>query len=140
MNIRVKKLLLEAKIPERAHPTDAGLDLFSCEEVAFFPGERKAVKTGIALAVPSGYVGLVWDKSGVSLSSGMKTLGGVIDAGYRGEVLVIMANLGSETYSIHIGQKIAQLLVQEVLLDDVVESEELGDTDRGEGSFGSTGR
>ena len=91
------------------------------------------------MAIPSGFVGLVWDKSGLAAKAGLKTMGGVIDASYRGELKVIIANQGSEVYRIEEGAKIAQLLIQKVELPEVVEVADLDATVRGEGGFGSTG-
>ena len=90
------------------------------------------------MAIPPGHVGLVWDKSGISLK-GVHRLAGVVDAGYRGEVQVVMVNLGGEPFMIKPGMKIAQMLIQPVMSVFVVETEELDDTSRGEGGFGSTG-
>lgn len=139
MKLSVKKLHPDAILPNRAHHDDAGLDLCSAEEVTLAPGEWRAVSTGIALAIPSGYVGLIWDKSSLPYKAAMKTMGGVVDAQYRGEVKVIMINLGSEPYAITPGAKIAQLLVQKVELPEICEAEDLDDTLRGEAGFGSTG-
>lgn len=139
MNIRVKKLHPEAKIPSFAYPGDAGMDLYSVAELILKPGERASVPTGIAMALPDGYVALVWDKSGVSHKFGVKVLGGVIDAGYRGEYLIGLVNLGQENFEIKVGQKIAQLLIQKVEHPTVEEVVELDDTSRGDGRFGSTG-
>lgn len=139
MNLEVKKLVPEAKLPTRAHADDAGLDLYSIEECTFAPGERRVVRTGIAMAIPTGCVGLIWDKSGLAAKAGLTTMGGVIDASYRGEIQVIVINLSSESYTIEQGSKIAQILIQRVELPEVCEGTELGDTIRGEGGFGSTG-
>jgi len=139
MRLEVKKMDPEAKLPTRAHPDDAGLDLYSAEECILAAGERRAVKTGIALAIPTGYAGLIWDKSGLAAKAGLKTMGGVIDAAYRGEVQVILANLAQAPYHIEKGAKISQILIQKIELPEICEVEELGDTIRGEGGFGSTG-
>lgn len=139
MKLEVKKLVPEAKLPTRAHSDDAGLDLYSVEECALASGEWRAVKTGIAGAIPSGYAGLIWDKSGLAAKAGLKTMGGVIDAAYRGEIQVIIANLSDAPYEIQRGSKIAQLLIQKVELPEVCEVSELDDTLRGDGGFGSTG-
>ena len=139
MNIYVKKLHIDAKLPNFAHPGDAGMDLYSVAEISLKPGERASVPTGIAMALPDGHVALVWDKSGVSHKFGVKVLGGVIDAGYRGEYLIGLVNLGQENFEIKVGQKIAQLLIQKVEHPTVEEVVELDDTSRGDGRFGSTG-
>jgi dUTP pyrophosphatase len=138
LELKVKKIDPEAKIPCYSHPGDAGMDLFSLVDEVIQPGEVKPIPTGIQMAIPEGYVGLIWDKSGISLR-GVHRLAGVVDAGYRGEVRVVMANLGKEPYAIKKGMKIAQMLVQPVETMAIVEAEELDETSRGEGGFGSTG-
>lgn len=139
MKLEVKKLDPEVKLPTRAHSDDAGLDLYSIEECVLAPSERRAIKTGIAVAIPTGYVGLIWDKSGLAAKAGLKTMGGVIDAAYRGEIMVIVANLSDTLYKIEKGSKIAQLIIQKVELTEVCEVSELDDTIRGKDGFGSTG-
>jgi dUTP pyrophosphatase len=139
MKLKVKKTSPEAKLPLYQHAGDAGLDLFSAVDDVIAAGEVKAIPTGIRMAIPEGFVGLIWDKSGLSLRA-VHRLAGVIDAGYRGEVRVVMANLSREPFAIQKGMKIAQMLVQPVATVEVVEAEELDDTSRGEGGFGSTGR
>jgi dUTP pyrophosphatase len=138
MQVKVKKMTAEAKIPVFAHPGDAGMDLFACADITLAPGETQAVPTGIQMAIPTGHVGLVWDKSGISLK-GVHRLAGVVDAGYRGEVRVVMVNLGKEPFAIKSGMKIAQMLIQAVEAPAIIESDTLDDTSRGEGGFGSTG-
>jgi len=138
MKLHVKRIHPDAKLPVYGHPGDAGLDLFAVVDRDLAPGEVFAVPTGIQIAVPAGHVGLVWDKSGISLK-GVHRLAGVVDSGYRGEVQVVMINLGGTLFSIKRGMKIAQLLVQPVASVEVVERESLDDTSRGEGGFGSTG-
>jgi len=138
MELKVKRIHPAAKLPVYGHPGDAGLDLFSVEDLTLAPGETKAVPTGIQVAIPPGHVGLVWDKSGISLR-GVHRLAGVVDAGYRGEVRVVMVNLGRDPFPIKSGMKIAQLLVQTAAAVTVVESDDLDETPRGEGGFGSTG-
>lgn len=140
MRLKVKKLDTEAKIPLRARADDAGLDLYSNEDVVLKSQERRAIKTGIALEIPSGCVGLIWDRSSVPLHFGLKTAGGVVDAGYRGEIQVIMMNLSQESVPIEKGQKIAQLLIQKVELLEVEEAEVLEESERGSQGFGSTGK
>lgn len=139
MKLAVKKIHSDAKLPVRAYADDAGLDLFALEEHALAPMERLSVRTGIALAIPTGYVGLVWDKSSVGVKGGVKVLGGVIDAAYRGELFIGLVNLSGEAYKIEKGAKVSQLLIQKVELPEVCEVLELDDTIRGEGGFGSTG-
>ena len=140
MKLRVKRIIARAKLPVYQHPGDAGMDLFAAEEVKLGPGEVKAVPTGIKMAIPDGYVGLIWDKSGLSLQ-GVHRLAGVVDAGYRGEVKVVMANLGREAYIFKQGQKVAQMLIQPVQSVEVVDAGDgdLDETARGAGGFGSTG-
>jgi dUTP pyrophosphatase len=139
MKIFIKKIYLEAKLPSYAHPGDAGMDLFSAEDIAIDSGERIVCKTGVAVQMPQGYVGLIWDKSGIAAKSGIKTMGGVIDSGYRGEIGVVMHNLSKDVYNIKKGDKIAQMLIQKVEQPEIIEVEELNNTSRGEGGFGSTG-
>ena len=140
MKLRVKKIVAEARLPIYQHPGDAGMDLFAAEEVKLGPGEAKAVPTGIRMAIPEGYVGLIWDKSGISLQ-GVHRLAGVVDAGYRGEVKVVMINLEKAPYVFKPGQKVAQMLIQPVQAVEIVDvaEGELDETARGAGGFGSTG-
>jgi dUTP pyrophosphatase len=138
MELKIKRIHPAAKLPSYGHPGDAGLDLFSAVDHVLAPASVYAVPTGIKMAIPPGHVGLVWDKSGISLK-GVHRLAGVVDAGYRGEVQVVMANLGGEPFAIKTGMKIAQMLIQPVASMSIVETEELDDTSRGEGGFGSTG-
>jgi len=139
MKLRVKKIHPEARLPVYQHAGDAGLDLFSVVDDVLGAGEVKAIPTGIKMAIPEGCVGLVWDKSGISLQ-GVHRLAGVVDAGYRGEVRVVMANLGREPFIVKKGMKIAQMLIQPVAAPEVIEADDLDETSRGEGGFGSTGR
>jgi len=138
MELKVKKIHPAAKLPAYVHPGDAGMDLFACVDKTLTPGELYAVPTGIQMAIPRGSVGLIWDKSGVSLK-GVHRLAGVVDAGYRGEVQVVLVNLGRDPFEIKAGMKIAQLLIQTVSTVEIRESDSLDDTSRGEGGFGSTG-
>ncbi|MGA2361761.1 MAG: dUTP diphosphatase [Candidatus Aminicenantales bacterium] len=138
MELKVKRIHPDAKVPVYGHPGDAGMDLFAVVDRTLAPGEVFAVPTGIQVAIPAGTVGLIWDKSGVSLK-GVHRLAGVVDAGYRGEVQVVMINLGKQPFAVKKGMKIAQMLIQPVTGVRIVESETLDDTSRGEGGFGSTG-
>jgi dUTP pyrophosphatase len=137
--IRIKKLHPEARIPKYAREDDAGMDLYSLEKITLQPNAREAIPTGISMAIPRGYVGLVWDKSGIAAKYGIKTMAGVIDAGYRGEVIIIVHNLSSASYTFEKGSKVAQMLIQPVEQRKIVEVDELEDTQRGKGGFGSTG-
>ena len=139
MKLKVKKMSPDAKLPLYGHKGDAGMDLFSSLEYVLPKGEVFAVPTGIQIEIPKGYVGLIWDKSGVSLK-GAHRLAGVVDAGYRGEVKVVMINWGQSPFIIEKGMKIAQLLIQAVEDAEIVEVEDLDDSSRGEGGFGSTGK
>jgi len=139
VHLRVRKVHPEARLPVYQHPGDAGLDLFSAVDEVLGAGELKAVPTGIQMAIPDGHVGLIWDKSGISLQ-GVHRLAGVVDAGYRGEVKVVMINLGKLPFVIKKGMKIAQMLIQPVVAAEVTETADLDDTSRGDGGFGSTGR
>jgi dUTP pyrophosphatase len=139
MKLKVKKLDKDARLPVYGHSGDAGLDLFSAVDFVLQTGEIHPIPTGIQVEIPRGYVGLLWDKSGVSLK-GVHRLAGVVDAGYRGEVKVVMVNLSRKAYVIDRGMKIAQLLIQPVMEVEVVEAEDLNDSSRGEGGFGSTGK
>lgn len=140
MMIRIKKIHSDATLPVYAHAGDAGMDLFAAEDCALQAGERAAVGTGIAMQIPEEFVGLIWDKSGRALNEGLKTLAGVVDAGYRGEVKVGLVNLGRESIHIKKHQKIAQMLIQPVISPTLTEVEELEqDTSRGANGFGSTG-
>lgn len=139
MKLKVKKLRPEAKLPTRAHHDDAGLDIYSCEAITLQPHTTVKVQTGVAFELPEGYVGLVWDKSSIG-GKGIKTLGGVLDAGYRGELFVPLHNLHDEPYTFEAGHKIAQMVIQKVELWEVEETDELSETKRGTGAFGSTGK
>ena len=137
--IHIKKLHPNAIIRSYAHIHDAGMDLYASESMVIKAGERVLVPTGIAMAIPEGYVGLIWDKSGMAAKFGLKTMAGVIDAGYRGEVKIVMYNLSSLDYAVEKGMKVAQMLIQPVVQMPLMEVVELDATVRGEGGFGSTG-
>lgn len=139
MKILVKKLDPDAKVPQFALEGDAGMDLYSIEDLAINAGARAVCRTGLSFEVPDGFVGLVWDKSGIALKSGIKTMAGVLDSGYRGELKIVLVNLSKEAYNIKKGDKIAQMLIQKVERPEIVEVAELSDTSRGAGGFGSTG-
>ena len=118
---------------------DAGLDLCSSQDAVLKPGEKISCQTGIAIKIPEGFVGLVWDKGGPSHKFGIKTIGGVYDSNYTGEYLIGLINLSQEDFVIKKGQKIAQLLMQKIETLEIEEVNELPATNRGEGRFGSSG-
>lgn len=127
-------------LPEYASAGSAGADLRASEGVVIGPGERAAVPTGLRLQIPAGQVGLVWPRSGLALRHGIDTLAGVIDSDYRGELLVVLVNHGREPVAIARGDRVAQLLLQRVERALFLSGASLGDTGRGQGGFGSTGR
>lgn len=140
--LRVRRLDGGLPLPVRAHATDAGIDLHAAHECELAPGHRALVGTGVAVAIPAGYVGLVHPRSGLAARTGLSIVNapGTVDAGYRGEIKVNLINLDPvEPVRIGRGDRIAQLLVQRVELWDVVEVDSLDETDRGEGGHGSTG-
>lgn len=142
MEIPLRRLDPGVPVPRRAHPGDAGVDLHACRNVLLEPGERAVVPTGIAVAIPEGHAGLVAPRSGLAgrVGLGVVNAPGVVDAGYRGEVKVILINHGSEPIRLERGERIAQLLVVPVAGIEFVEVAELPPSARGEGGFGSTGR
>ena len=129
----------DAKVPTRAHDDDAGIDLYACGEHIVAPHGQASIPVGVAFEIEKGYVGLIWDKSSLG-SKGIKTLAGVIDAGYRGEIHVIVHNLTDTPYLFEHGHKAAQMLIQKVEFPEIVEAEELSDSKRGTRGFGSTGK
>ena len=136
--LKVEKIFDNAKLPTRGYKNDAGLDLYSIESRTIYPGERAIVRTGIKIAIPEGYVGLIWDKSGIA-KSGLNTMGGVIDAGFRGEITINIANVSNDIYNIEMGQKIAQLLIQKIEVPLIMEAKLDNITERGQNSYGSSG-
>lgn len=125
--------------PSYSHPGDAGFDLRASVDCLIPPGGRHLVPTGIRLAIPEGYAGLIWDRSGLAAKHGIHCLAGVVDSGYRGEVKVVLQNLGSEPFKVERGLRIAQMLIQPVVRASLVRVESLENSSRGEGGFGSTG-
>lgn len=139
MKIQIKKINPEAKNPKRALTGDAGMDLYSAQDAIIRPGERISCATGIAIKIPDGYAGLIWDKGSISQKFGIKTLGGVVDSNYIGEWFVGFVNLSREDFIIEKGQKIAQVLFQKIEFPEIENIDELEQTNRGDGAFGSTG-
>lgn len=143
MELRVAKLRDEAKIPVRAHEGDAGIDLYASESAHLGPGERWSIGTGVAVEIPEGHAGLVLPRSGLARDSGIALVNspGLIDAGYRGEIRVLLLNTDpAETFRVEPGDRIAQLVITPVALADPVEVESLSESARGDGGFGSSGR
>lgn len=140
IDVKVQKIHEDAIIPEYAHVTDAGADIYAIEDMAVKPHTTVLVKTGLKVAIPTGYEIQIRPRSGMSLKTSMRVANtpGTIDAGYRGEVCVIMENTGNLTYNIAKGDKVAQMVIMPVPMINWIETDELDDTDRGEGGFGST--
>lgn len=139
--IRVKRFHPDAQLPRYAHVGDMGdlaADLYSAEETRLSPGETKAVQTGIAVGLPSGFGAVVEDRSGLA-TKGISTLGGIIDTGYRGELKVILTNMSNIDFTIPKGDRIAQLRIVRRIEAHFEEVEELGSTERNHSGFGSTG-
>lgn len=143
MNLRVRRLDPRARLPTRAYPQDAGLDLYALEAVALQPGERRRVPTGVAVEIPAGQAGLVVPRSGLADRHGIALVNapGLIDAGYRGELQVLLLNTDrSASFTLQAGERVAQLVLIDVHLLDVEEVAELAPSPRGAGGFGSSGR
>lgn len=140
LTLKIKRLNKEAPIPAYGHKGDAAFDLYTAEKTSVAPNERKSIPVGIQMEIPKGYAGLIWDKSGLSHNNGIKTLGGVIDAIFRGEVRVGVINLGNEPYVFEKNQKVAQMIIQKVEEVEIEEVEKLTETDRGDKGWGSTGK
>jgi dUTP pyrophosphatase len=138
----VRRLDPDLPLPSYAHPGDAGLDLHAADTTVLPAGERALIPCGVAIAIPEGFVGLVHPRSGLAVDHGLTVLNapGTIDAGYRGEVKVLLINLGKETVEVRHGQRIAQLVLMRIGMVDVREVDRLDTTVRGSGGFGSTGR
>jgi dUTP pyrophosphatase len=142
MDLQVKLLHPDARLPRRAHPGDAGADLFSVDDVVIPAGERRVVGTGIAVAIPQGFAGFVQPRSGLAFKNGIMVVNspGLIDSGYRGEIRISLYNSGHEPFEIKLGERVAQFVVQRVEEPEFVAAPELPETVRGDGGFGSSGR
>jgi dUTP pyrophosphatase len=142
-DLPLRRLRDDAVVPRQAYPGDAGLDLASCERVELGPGERAVVPTGLAVAVPDGYAGFVQPRSGLAAEHGLTILNtpGLIDSGYRGELKVVLHNTDRTTpFVVEPGMRIAQLVVLPIAELELVEVEELPETERGVRGFGSSSR
>jgi dUTP pyrophosphatase len=142
MSLRVVRLDERAILPTRAHPGDAGLDLYALDATELGPGERASVSTGIAVEIPAGQAGLVLPRSGLAARHGIALVNapGLIDSGYRGELRVLLLNTDRQrSFSVAVGDRIAQLVLVEVRTPAPIEVDELDHSERGEGGFGSSG-
>jgi dUTP pyrophosphatase len=139
MQIKIKKLKDGAKLPSYALPGDVGMDMYAMETVMIKPMEHVRLYHGFALEFPVGYAAIVKDKSSIS-KKGLHTMGGVFDAGYRGEYNTHLVNLSGQDIVIEKGDKVSQLIIYPVVIAELVEVDELTDSERGVGAFGSTGR
>ncbi len=139
--LKIKKIHPDAIIPKYAHFGDAGMDVFSIQEVILKPKERCKIRTGLKVEVPFGYELQARPKSGLAINNGITCLNspGTIDAGYRGEICIILINHSSKSYKIEKGSKIAQLVLNKIEFAEIEEVDDLSETSRGEGGFGSTG-
>jgi dUTP pyrophosphatase len=141
--MRVARLKEGAKLPTRAHQGDAGLDLYACEAAHIGPGERWSIGTGVAVEIQAGHAGLVLPRSGLAKKHGITLVNapGLIDAGYRGELRVLLLNTDpAETFRVEPGDRIAQLVISPIVLAEPVEVKVLAESTRGDGGFGSSGR
>ena len=141
MKIPLQLLDDRLPVPAHVHPGDGGVDLYARDVAELGPGERAVVATGIAVAIPNGYAGLVTPRSGLAARHGISVVNGpgLVDAGYRGEIKVVLVNLSDEVFVIARGDRIAQLVVVPVVVQEFVVVDELPATSRGSGGFGSTG-
>ena len=141
MTLRFRKVHPDAVLPAYAHPSDAGMDVRSVDDLTIAPGKRALVHTGLVMLLPPGYEAQVRPRSGLALKSGVTVLNapGTVDSGYRGEVGVILANFGEADFNVGKGDKIAQIVIAPVTQPEIVETAEVDETDRGSGGFGSTG-
>ena len=140
-NLKIQRIHPNAKLPEYAHPGDAGLDLFSVEETVIQPGESKLIGTGIMIELPENTEAQIRPRSGLALKNQITVLNspGTIDHGYRGQVGVILINHGTKPFTVESGMKIAQMVIAPVMSVKIVDTKDLTETKRGEGGFGSTG-
>ena len=139
MKIKIKKLKENAKLPKYHHPGDVGMDLYSMETVTIPPLGHYRFWHGFALEFPGGYAGIIMDKGSIS-GAGLTHMGGVYDAGYRGEYNTHLVNLSDKSYTFEEGDKVSQLVIVPVEIVELEETDTLSESARGEGGFGSTGK
>ena len=142
IKVKIKKLVDSAVVPKYAHEGDAGVDLYSTEELMLQPGQRVLISTGISISIPDSYEAQVRPRSGMSIKYGLSVVNspGTIDCKYRGEIKVILINHGERDFRVEKGMKIAQMVFNKVEIAEFKEVEELDDTKRGSDGFGSTGQ
>lgn len=138
--VRIKKVRDDAIVPRYGRPGDAGFDFYSREDVILQPQEQHIFETGIAMAIPEGTVGLVWDRSGMAAKNGVKTMAGVLDHTFRGEIGLVLVNVTKKPYEVKKGDRIAQMLIQPIYTAEISVVDELDSTVRSDGRFGSSGR
>lgn len=138
-HLSFKRLDQRAILPSRGSAAAAGLDLFALEDLTILSGERSLARTGLAVAIPEGYYGRLAPRSGLASKHGLDTLAGVIDADYRGEIGCLLYNAGQETIHLPAGSKICQLIIEKIITPAAVWADEIDETERGSGGFGSTG-
>ena len=138
--IAIKKLTKSATVPTKNNTSDAGWDLYAVEDAVINSGDRTTIATGVAMAIPEGYVGLIWPRSGLAVKSGVDVFAGVIDSGFRGEIKVCLYNSSKEELKITTGDRIAQILFQEIPSFSLTIVDSLDITERGGDGFGSSGK
>jgi len=137
--LRFKRLDPRAVLPARGSLLAAGLDIYALEDLTLQPGERALARTGLAVAIPEGYYGRVAPRSGLATKKGLDVLAGVIDADYRGEIRCLLYNAGAEAIHLPAESKVCQLIIEKIITPTAVWADDISDTDRGSGGFGSTG-
>ena len=140
LSVKVQLLDDKGKVPTKNNLNDAGFDLYSSIDTVIPPKQRKTVRTSISIEMPEHFAGLIWPRSGLSVKQGIDVLAGVVDSGYRGEIMVCLYNTSDENVSISIGDRIAQIIFQEVPRVIMEVHESLGSSQRGDNGFGSSGK
>ena len=139
LQLKIKKIHSDAVIPKYAHEGDAGFDLVSVENCLISPGNKIIVSTGLKMEIPKGFFGSIRDRSGLAAKKAIHVLAGVIDSHYRGEIKIVLINLGNENFEINKGDRIAQMIIQPCENCNIEEVQNIDETERGESGFGSTG-
>ena len=137
--LRFKQLDPRAVLPRRGSALAAGLDVFAIEDVEIGPKQRAAARTGLAVAIPAGFYGRIAPRSGLAAKKGLDVLSGVIDSDYRGEILCLLYNTSDEIINLPAGSKICQLIIEQIIMPEAAWANDLDETARGAGGFGSTG-